>query len=214
MTVNMLFLACALGGYILGSIPFGLVLTRLAGYGDIRKIGSGNIGATNVLRTGNKTLALLTVLLDALKAGFASYIALKVLPADEFYIFGFSTTINVFGALLAGACGVLGHMFPIWLKFKGGKGVSSAFGWILVMSYSIALTALVVWLVMAFIFRYSSLAALTAAVSLPFVAFFELPSVYTAFYSIVALLVVLKHHTNITRLFKGEESKISFKKKK
>ncbi len=214
MSLELIFAACALGGYLLGSIPFGLVLTWLAGYGDIRKIGSGNIGATNVLRTGNKTLALLTVLLDAFKAGIAAYIALKVLPFNEFYIFGFSTTINVFGALLAGACGVFGHMFPVWLKFKGGKGVSSAFGWILVMSYPIALTALVVWLVMAFIFRYSSLAALTAAVSLPFVAFFELPPVYTAFYSMMALIVILKHHANITRLFKGKESKISFKKKK
>lgn len=212
MTVNMLFLACALGGYLLGSIPFGLVLTRLAGYGDIRKIGSGNIGATNVLRTGNKTLALLTVLLDAFKAGFASYMALKLLPTDEFYIFGLGTQTNIFGALLAGACGVFGHMFPVWLKFKGGKGVSSAFGWILLMSWPIALTALFVWLFMAFTFRYSSLSALTAAVSLPFVAFFELPPIYTAFYTIVALLVVLKHHANITRLLRGEESKISFKK--
>lgn len=214
MAYNFLFAAVALGGYLLGSIPFGLVLTRLAGYGDIRKIGSGNIGATNVLRTGNKTLALLTVILDAFKAGLASYIALKFLPPDEFYILGYGTTINIFGALLAGTCGVLGHMFPVWLKFKGGKGVSSAFGWILVMSWPIALIALATWLVMAFIFRYSSLSALTAAVSLPFVAFFELPPVYTVFYAFVSLLVIDKHKANIIRLIKGEESKISFKKTK
>lgn len=214
MTYQLFFVVAALGGYLLGSIPFGLILTQLAGYGDIRKIGSGNIGATNVLRTGSKTLALLTVLLDALKAGLASYIACKLLPTDDFFILGHGTTINTFGALLAGSFGVLGHMFPIWLKFKGGKGVSSAFGWILVMSWQVAFFALAVWLFMAFVFRYSSLAALTAALSLPVAAFFELPPVYTAFYTLIALFVIYKHHANIARLIKGNESKISFKKNK
>ena len=212
MNFTLIFALCALGGYLLGSIPFGLVLTRLAGYGDIRKIGSGNIGATNVLRTGNKTLALLTVILDAFKAGIAAYIAIKVVPNELCFMFGWPATTSLIGGMIAGLSGVIGHMFPVWLKFKGGKGVSSAFGFLLITYWPLALIALTVWLVMAFTFRYSSLSALTAAVSLPFVSFFMLPQVYTFFYAIMAILVILKHHANIRRLLKGEESKISFKK--
>ncbi len=212
MNFTVIFILCALGGYLLGSIPFGLVLTRLAGYGDIRKIGSGNIGATNVLRTGNKTLALLTVILDAFKAGIAAYIALKLVPNELCFMFGWPATTSLIGSMIAGLSGVIGHMFPVWLKFKGGKGVSSAFGFLLITYWPLALVALVVWLVMAFTFRYSSLSALTAAVALPIAAFFMLPQVYTFFYTIMAVLVIIKHHANIRRLLKGEESKISFKK--
>ena len=207
------FAVCALVGYFLGSIPFGLVLTRLAGYGDIRKIGSGNIGATNVLRTGNKWLALLTVLLDAFKAGIAAYIASKVVPSEEFYFLGLATKTNVVASLIAGSFGVIGHMFPVWLKFKGGKGVSSAFGLLLMTNWPIALIALGVWIFMAFTFKYSSLSALTAAVSMPVVSFFMLPLVNTIFYTLIVVLVIAKHHANIVRLIKGQESKISFKKK-
>lgn len=214
MDFTLILIFCALGGYLLGSIPFGLVLTRLAGYGDIRKIGSGNIGATNVLRTGNKGLALLTVLLDAFKAGFAAWMALKLIPAEPCFLFGIPATTNILGALTAGLCGIIGHMFPIWLKFKGGKGVSSAFGFLLAMSWPVALIALFVWLAMACIFKYSSLSALTAAASIPFIAFFTLPAIYTIFYTVIAALVILKHHANISRLVRGQESKISFKKKK
>ena len=213
MCICTVFALCALGGYLLGSIPFGLVLTRLAGYGDIRKIGSGNIGATNVLRTGNKWLALLTVLLDAFKAGIAAYIATRVVFVKDYYLFDFGTTTNIMGGLIAGSFGVIGHMFPVWLKFKGGKGVSSAFGLLLMTNWQIALIALGVWLFMAFTFRYSSLSALTAAVSIPFVSFFMLPPVNTIFYSAIVVLVISKHHANIVRLIKGQESKISFKKK-
>lgn len=212
MNFTVIFVLCALGGYLLGSIPFGLVLTRLAGYGDIRKIGSGNIGATNVLRTGNKTLALLTVILDALKAGIAAYIAFKLVPNELCFMFGWPATTSLIGGMIAGLSGVIGHMFPVWLKFKGGKGVSSAFGFLLITYWPLALVALVVWLVMAFTFRYSSLSALTAAVALPVVAFFMLPQVYTFFFTVMAVLVIIKHHANIRRLLKGEESKISFKK--
>ncbi len=212
MNFTLIFVACALGGYLLGSIPFGLVLTRLAGYGDIRKIGSGNIGATNVLRTGNKTLALLTVILDAFKAGIAAYVAIKLVPNELCFMFGWPATTSLIGGMIAGLSGVIGHMFPVWLKFKGGKGVSSAFGFLLITYWPLALIALAVWLVMAFTFRYSSLSALTAAVALPVVAFFMLPQVYTFFYAIMAVLVILKHHANIARLLKGEESKISLKK--
>lgn len=132
MTIHTVLFLCALGGYLLGSVPFGLVLTRMAGYGDIRKIGSGNIGATNVLRTGNKTLALLTVILDAFKAGFAAWLAYRFVPAADYVFFGLFTKLNVVASLLAGTVGVLGHNFPVWLGFKGGKGVASAFGFIVV----------------------------------------------------------------------------------
>lgn len=206
---------CALGGYLVGSIPFGLVLCFMAGYGDIRKIGSGNIGATNVLRTGNKGLALLTVLLDAFKAGLTAYAAYKFVP--NLPISGDNTneplTLNALASLVAGSCGVIGHNFPIWLKFKGGKGVSSSFGFILMTQWPVALIALGIWLTMAFIFRFSSLAALTAAASMPIVAYFLCPPVYAIFYTAIALLVIVRHHANIKRLLKGEESKITFKKK-
>lgn len=205
---------CAAAGYLAGSVPFGLVLCYLAGYGDIRKIGSGNIGATNVLRTGNKTLALLTVLLDAFKAGIAAYAAEKFLPETPCAFLGFDTTLNILGGLTAGSFGVIGHNFPIWLKFKGGKGVSSAFGFILMTQWQIALIALAVWLIMAFTFRYSSLSAMTAAVIMPVAAFFLCPPVYALFYSAIALLVIVRHHANIVRLLQGNESKISFSKKR
>lgn len=213
MTIHTVLFLCALGGYLLGSIPFGLVLTRMAGYGDIRKIGSGNIGATNVLRTGNKTLALLTVILDAFKAGFAAWLAYRFVPAADYVFFGLFTKLNVVASLLAGTVGVLGHNFPVWLGFKGGKGVASAFGFIVVTNWHVGLLALGVWLIMAFLFRYSSLAALTAAVSVPVFSFFMVEPVYALFYSFIAVLVVICHHANIRRLFRGEESKITFKKK-
>ena len=213
MSTTLIFSLCALGGYFLGSIPFGLVLTRLAGYGDIRKIGSGNIGATNVLRTGNKWLALLTVLLDAFKAGIAAYIATKFITSEDFNFLGFATKANIVGGLIAGSFGVIGHMFPVWLKFKGGKGVSSAFGLLLMTNWQIALIALATWIFMAFTFKYSSLSALTAAISMPVVSFFMLTPIYTVFYTFIVTLVIAKHHANIVRLIKGQESKISFKKK-
>ncbi len=210
----LLLTLCALGGYLAGSIPFGLVLCYLAGYGDIRKIGSGNIGATNVLRTGNKWLALLTVILDALKAGLAALIAYKIAPNLDIAEFaGEPLNLKDLASLVAGTCGVLGHNFPIWLKFKGGKGVASAFGFILMTQPLVALIALLIWLIMAFTFRYSSLSALTAAAAMPIIAFFMCPPIYAVFYTGLALLVIVRHHANISRLLKGNESKISFKKK-
>ena len=203
MSAELIYALSALFGYIVGSIPFGLILTRMAGYGDIRKIGSGNIGATNVLRTGNKTLALLTVLCDALKAGMAAYIAGKVVSSAD----------SVTASLIAGAFGVLGHNFPVWLKFKGGKGVASTFGFVLMTCWPIALIILIIWLAMAFTFKYSSLSALTAAVLVPFISYFLAPSMeYTCVYTAIAILVIARHHANIRRLIKGEESKIKLKK--
>lgn len=147
------FIICIIGGYLLGSVPFGLVVTRLAGLGDIRKIGSGNIGATNVLRTGRKDLALLTVLLDASKAGFAAWLALRFVPAEDMFFAGIFTSTNLVAALYAGTAAIIGHNFPVWLKFKGGKGVASTFGFILVINPAIALMALATWLVFAFLFK-------------------------------------------------------------
>jgi len=213
MSDNMIFTVWGIGGYLLGSIPFGLVLCLLAGYGDIRKIGSGNIGATNVLRTGNKWLALLTVILDASKAGIAAWIAYKFVVAKPVVFLGFITNLNVVVSLVAGFCAIIGHNFPIWLKFRGGKGVASALGFILATQPVIALWALGIWLVTAFCFKYSSLSAIVAAAMVPFISFFYCDPVYAIFYSVLALLVLVRHHANIARLIKGQESKISFKKK-
>ncbi len=212
VSTSVILLLAAAGGYLLGSVPFGLVLTRLAGLGDIRKIGSGNIGATNVLRTGRKDLALLTVLLDALKAGIAAQIAYWLLPATPIDFLGFATAENVAASLIAGAMGVIGHNFPIWLKFKGGKGVASTFGFILFTDWPLAAAALLIWLFVAFTTRYSSLSAITAAVAVPVLAFFTAAPVYVLVYSLIALLVLVRHHGNIRRLLNGSESKISFKK--
>lgn len=205
MSAEAVYALSAIFGYFVGSIPFGLILTKMAGYGDIRKIGSGNIGATNVLRTGNKTLALLTVLCDAFKAGIAA-VAAK-------YAVGTENEACITAMLIAGAFGVLGHNFPIWLKFKGGKGVASTFGFILVTCWPVAVIALAVWLIMAFTFKYSSLSALTAAVFVPMAAYFFAPTPeYTIVYTLIVILVVIRHHANIRRLLKGEESKIKLKK--
>lgn len=212
MSQESIFALWGIGGYLLGSIPFGLVLCYLAGYGDIRKIGSGNIGATNVLRTGNKWLALLTVLLDASKAGVMAFAALKFTSAAPLMFCGFATNANVLAAMIAGSMAIIGHNFPVWLKFKGGKGVASAFGFILVTQPAIAWAAFGIWLVMAFAFRYSSLAAISAAIAVPVITFFYAQPVYTIFYTALVVLVLVRHHTNISRLLKGEESKIKFKK--
>ena len=213
MSDNMLFTLWGIGGYILGSIPFGLVLCYLAGYGDIRKIGSGNIGATNVLRTGNKWLALLTVILDASKAGLIAWLAFKFVTQTPFTTKCFTTSLNIAVSLFAGSMAIIGHNFPVWLKFKGGKGVASAFGFLLVTKPLIALSVFAIWLFMAFTFKYSSLSAIVAAFSLPIITYFVSDEVHTICYTALVVLVLLRHHANFVRLFKGQESKISFKKK-
>ena len=213
MTDTVLFCLWGIGGYLLGSIPFGLVLCYLAGYGDIRKIGSGNIGATNVLRTGNKWLALLTVILDASKAGIIAWLALKFVKNTPFNFCDITTNLNIAISLFAGSMAIIGHNFPIWLKFKGGKGVASAFGFILATQPTLALCAFGIWLFMAFTFRYSSLSAIVAAFSLPVITYFYAEPVYVICYSALVVLILVRHHANFARLFRGEESKISFKKK-
>ncbi|MFV0627107.1 MAG: glycerol-3-phosphate 1-O-acyltransferase PlsY [Alphaproteobacteria bacterium] len=205
MSFTIITSLCALLGYILGSIPFGLVLCKLFGYGDIRKIGSGNIGATNVLRvSGSKSLTLLTIALDASKAAIAAYVACVIVGGEE----------ALMASLIAGTFAVLGHNFPVWLGFKGGKGVASAFGFILFETPIIAGLALATWIITAVITRYSSLSAILAAALVPVYTYFLTDNcLYLAFYTPIVALVLVRHHANFKRLFKGEESKISFKKK-
>ncbi len=184
----------AVVAYLLGSIPFGLVLTRLAGYGDIRSIGSGNIGATNVLRTGNKALAALTLVLDAGKGAAAVLIAKEFGP-DR--------------AAIAAAFAFLGHLFPVWLGFRGGKGVATAGGILLAYAWPVGLLVGEVWLVVAVLTRYSSAAAVTAAIQAPIYAWLITREIQpTEVVGFLAVLVILRHHANILRLIRGEESKI------
>ncbi len=186
-------LAC---GYLLGSVPFGLLLTRFAGLGDIRGIGSGNIGATNVLRTGRKSLAAATLLLDAGKG------ALTVMLGD---LYGPDI------AIVAGLGAMLGHLFPVWLRFHGGRGVATALGVILALSWQAGLAALMVWIAVAALFRYSSLAALVAAAAAPVIAWFIATQQLAEFFALIAVLVWMRHAGNIRRLIRGEESRIGAK---
>ncbi|MFZ9414098.1 MAG: glycerol-3-phosphate 1-O-acyltransferase PlsY [Alphaproteobacteria bacterium] len=195
-------------GYALGSIPFGLLLTRFAGLGDIRSIGSGNIGATNVLRTGRKGLAALTLLLDGAKGTAAVVLASQLAGPDA--------------ALMAGHGAVLGHLFPAWLGFRGGKGVATGLGVLLGLDWRIGLCACLVWLAMAAIFRRSSLSSLTAFAAAPILALY-LPLLWApggeaigdrqlaVFAAIIAALIWFKHHENIKRLLSGTEPRIGKK---
>jgi glycerol-3-phosphate acyltransferase PlsY len=184
-------------GYLLGSIPFGMLLTKLAGLGDIRRIGSGSIGATNVLRTGNKLLAGLTLVLDLAKGVAAVWIG-SLWGGDAM--------------LAAGGAVVVGHMFPVWLGFRGGKGVATALGVLLTIAWPIALIAAVLWLATAIIFHYSSLAALVGAVAAVVLAAVMVDPARALVIGGIAVLVILRHHENIRRLLAGTESRISFGK--
>jgi glycerol-3-phosphate acyltransferase PlsY len=190
-------IVAAVVGYLLGSIPFGLLLTRLAGYGDIRDIGSGSIGATNVLRTGAKTLAAATVALDLLKGTAAVLIGWEWGEA---------------AALAAAAAVIVGHMFPMWLGFRGGKGVATALGVLIVIAWPVALGAAVLWFATALVFHYSSLAALAAAIAAAAAAGFVVDTERAVVIALIAALVILRHHENIRRLLAGTESRISLRK--
>ena len=193
-------LAGFLAGYLLGSIPFGIVLTRLFGHGDLRQIGSGNIGATNVLRTGRKDLAAATLVLDAGKGAVAVLIAGWLYGPDI--------------ALMAAYGSILGHLFPVWLKFRGGKGVATTLGVHIAIAWPMGLACCAVWLATAGATRFSSLSALISIASAPVWAWYLVHDVQLAqFAAIVAVIVWLKHHDNIRRLIKGEESKIGQKSK-
>ncbi|TAJ55532.1 glycerol-3-phosphate 1-O-acyltransferase PlsY [Brevundimonas sp.] len=197
----------AVGGYLLGSIPFGVILTRLATGEDVRSIGSGNIGATNVLRTGRKDLAIATLLLDAGKGAAAYLIVQALFPGVPAL------------AAVAGGSAFLGHLFPVWLGFKGGKGVATFFGLLLAAAWPLGLMAGAVWLIVAALFRMSSLAALIAAVTAPLLALLPLPLMglpapapIVALAVATAVLIWIRHHENIARILKGAEPRIGAKK--
>jgi glycerol-3-phosphate acyltransferase PlsY len=190
-------LLCALLAYLLGSIPFGLLVTRVAGAGDIRKIGSGNIGATNVLRTGRRGLAAATLLLDGGKGAVAVLLAAQFGPDMAVIAAGFS---------------VLGHLFPVWLRFKGGKGVATTLGVLLALAPLVGGLACLVWLAVAFASRYSSLAALVAIGTAPIAAWFLADPPRAGLAAVLAMLVLIRHHENIGRLINGDEGKIKLKR--
>ena len=194
---TLAYLLPAVVGFLLGSIPFGLLLTRAAGLGDIRNVGSGNIGATNVLRTGNKALAALTVVLDVGK-GVAA-VLIGALWSTE-------------AALVASVAAVIGHMFPVWLRFRGGKGVATALGVLLALAWPVGVIGALLWLATALISQYSSLSALVAAVAVPGIAWLVADPPHALAVSVIAILVVLRHRGNVQRLLAGTESRISFRK--
>ncbi|KUO69131.1 MAG: glycerol-3-phosphate acyltransferase [Alphaproteobacteria bacterium BRH_c36] len=196
-------------GYLVGSVPFGLLLTRLAGLGDIRSMGSGNIGATNVLRTGHKGLAVATLLLDALKG------TLAVMAGALLY--GAPSLPGGDGALLGAAAGgygaFLGHLFPVWLGFKGGKGVATYIGVLLGLLAKLALLFCGIWLAVAVATRYSSLSALIAAAIVPIAAYVWGGTLLAGVTLLMSVLLIWKHHPNIKRLLAGEETRIGGKAK-
>jgi glycerol-3-phosphate acyltransferase PlsY len=189
-------LALALG-YLLGSIPFGLILTRLAGHGDLRDIGSGNIGATNVLRTGNKPVAALTLLLDLLKGTAAVLVGAR---------FGSDA------AILGGLGAFLGHLFPVWLGFRGGKGVATYIGVLLGLYWPGAIAFCAVWLLVAAVTRYSSLSALAASAAVPCLLLFVGQTRIAMLFLVFTVLLYWRHADNIGRLLRGEEGRIGAKK--
>ena len=184
-------------GYLLGSIPFGLILTRAAGLGDVRKIGSGNIGATNVLRTGNKKLAAATLLLDALKATVAAVVAAHVFSLEA--------------GIAAGFAAFIGHLYPVWLKFKGGKGVATYIGVLLGLAPLMVLVFAAIWLGCAKITRYSSLSALVATLVVPVVEWFAGDHRVAVALAVMTVITWIKHKQNIERLLAGTESRIGQK---
>ncbi len=187
-----------LGSYLLGSVPFGLVFTKLAGLGDIREIGSGNIGATNVLRTGRKDLALATLLLDAGKGAIA--VLLTRYFASEWM------------AVYAGMAAFMGHCFPLYLKFKGGKGVATFIGTVVAISPFLGLTTIGAWAVSAALFRISSLSALIAAVAAPIISVYLIGTEAWPPIAFMTIMIYYRHMDNIQRILKGEEPKIGKKK--
>lgn len=190
-------LAAVVLGYLLGSIPFGLLLTRAAGLGDIRSIGSGNIGATNVLRTGNKKLAAATLFLDAAKGAVAVLIA--------------RYTLGETAAMLAGLAAFIGHIYPVWLGFKGGKGVATYLGVLIALAWQLALLFAALWLAVAKLGKISSLAAIVATVAVPVAAWIYGPQNLAIVVTLMSIIVLMKHRANIERLMSGEEPRIGSK---
>ncbi|WP_163848955.1 glycerol-3-phosphate 1-O-acyltransferase PlsY [Pseudooceanicola aestuarii] len=197
VTPPVLLLFWAVAGYLLGSVPFGIVMARVFGLGDLRQIGSGNIGATNVLRTGNKLAALLTLITDAGKGAAAVLIARALAGEDA--------------AQLAGFAAFLGHCFPVWLRFAGGKGVATYLGTLLALAWPLGLAACATWAVVAALMRISSLSALVAAASTPIWAVLLGRAEVAALCAALALLIFWRHATNIRRLLAGTEPRIGGK---
>ena len=189
-----LALAALVLGYLPGSIPFGLLLTSAAGLGDIRTIGSGNIGATNVLRTGNKKIAAATLLLDGLKGALAVGLGWWWAGPDA--------------GLVAGLGAVLGHLFPVWLRFKGGKGVATGFGVLFAVAWPVGLIAGAVWLAVAWLVRISSLGALSAFACAPLAAWALARPPVALLFLVIAILIFARHHENIGRLLAGTEPRV------
>jgi acyl phosphate:glycerol-3-phosphate acyltransferase len=194
MSAPLALAVALIGGYLLGSIPFGLLITRAAGGPDVRTIGSGNIGATNVLRTGRKGLAALTLICDALKGTLAVLLAAHFAGHEA--------------ALAAGLGAFLGHLFPVWLKFKGGKGVATYIGLLIGLAWPAALTFIAVWLAVAFIARYSSLAALVASALTPAALWLLHQPAAAALFLFLTVLLWIMHRANIGRLLAGNETRI------
>jgi glycerol-3-phosphate acyltransferase PlsY len=190
------YLAALVGGYLLGSIPFGLILTRLGGAGDLRAIGSGNIGATNVLRTGNRLLAFLTLLGDGLKGTVAVLLGAHWGPET---------------AIIAGFGAFIGHCFPVWLKFRGGKGVATYIGVLLGLHWLTFLAAALIWLATAALTRFSSLSALIASAAVPVILYYTGRVQHAEMFFVLTLILWLRHRQNIARLASGTEGKIGSK---
>ena len=199
LSINLILI---ISFYFLGSLPFALILPKIFGYGDIRKIGSGNVGATNVLRTGNKYLAFIVLCLDVLK-GLLPFIILN-LYFDE---------LDMLLAVLLCHFTILGHIFPIWLKFKGGKGVATYIGFLFGLNIILGISFLIIWMVIALISRYSSLSSLITSLIAPIYFFFINPNYYIGFFLFyLFLIIMLKHSENMKRLLNGDENKIKLSK--
>jgi len=200
MEYNLLITALII--YLIGSIPFAFIVTKMSGKGDIRKIGSGNVGATNVLRVGSRSLALIVLIFDILKG---------YLPT--FYILNYFSNINnnELVVCMLGSMAIIGHLFPLWLKFKGGKGVATYIGFIFAVNYFLGLIFIFLWIFIAFLKKYSSLASILSLLLIPFVMLFlsYKTSVFLLFLSINFILII-KHYPNIKRLLNNKESKIKF----
>ena len=197
-SISQTYVLTAIIAYLAGSIPFGLILVNITGAGNLREIGSGNIGATNVLRTGHKNIAIATLILDCGKGGVTVIVAQ-------------SHGLDL--ALIAGVCSVVGHIFPIWLKFRGGKGVATVLGVLLAIAWQVGLTAIATWLIIAAIFRYSSLAAILALTLSTVYAWYLPDTNVSIMTTLIAGLSILRHKENMWRLIKGKESKIKLGKK-
>lgn len=195
----MVELIAVLIGYLLGSVPFGLLLTKAAGLGDVRSIGSGNIGATNVLRTGNKRIAALTLFLDGLK-GVAPVLLLSQFAGPQ-------------AGMIAGLAAMAGHIFPVWLGFKGGKGVATSLGVLFGLYWPLGLIFIAIWIPLAFMFRYSSLAGLVTSVLSPLWAYLLGRAELVLPTLLIAIVIWIMHRANIARLLKGDEPKIDLGKR-